>query len=388
MKATLTINSRTYTESDLLAKSAQQSLLSDNARAALDFCCRWLGGQAEFTLHTSGSTSAPKPITLRRVQMESSAWATARALDLRAGMSALVCMPVRYIAGQMMLARGLALGLAMTLVEPASDPLAGLPPDATFDFTAVVPLQLQTLLGGPAGYRERLNRMAAILVGGAPVSAALEQQTQALAAPVYHTYGMTETATHVALRRLNGPDASPWFHPLPGVEVATDDRGCLRLTGPMTLGRWLQTNDLVDLAILPGQPSQAPAGSDDGSRSTVHTASFRWLGRWDNVINSGGVKVQVEAVEAAVGQAWQALGLAERRFFVAGLPDPRLGERVTLWVEGDPLPAEQQAALAAAMAQALHAYEVPRQVFYAPRFAETATGKIDRWASLPGASLL
>jgi O-succinylbenzoic acid--CoA ligase len=320
--------------------------------------------------------------------MEASAQATAQALDLRAGMSALVCLPVRYIAGQMMLARGLALGLAMTLVEPASDPLASLPSDAVFDFTAVVPLQLQTLLDGPAGYMERLNHMTAILVGGAPVSAALEQQAQALAAPVYHTYGMTETATHIALRRLNGPDASPWFHPLPGVEVATDDRGCLRLTGPMTLGRWLQTNDLIELAMTLGQPPQANTASDDVSLFTLHASRFRWLGRWDNVINSGGVKVQVEAVEAAVGLAWQALGLAERRLFVAGLPDPRLGEQVTLLVEGDPLPAAQQAALAAAMAQGLPAYQVPRLVLYAPRFAETATGKIDRRASLPGASPL
>jgi O-succinylbenzoic acid--CoA ligase len=244
------------------------------------------------------------------------------------------------------------------------------------------------LLDGPAGYRARLNGMTAILVGGAPVSAALEQQAQALAAPVYHTYGMTETATHIALRRLNGPDASPWFQPLPGVEIDVDARGCLRLKGPMTLDHWLQTNDLVDLAIPPQQPPQASASSDDGSRFELHVARFRWLGRWDNVINSGGVKVQVETVEAAAGQAWLALGLAERRFFVAGLPDARLGERVTLLVEGSPLPAAQEAALTAALAQALPAYEAPRQVLYAPRFVETATGKIDRRASLPGAAPL
>lgn len=368
MTATLAINSRTYSESDLRAGSADQSALSENARAAMDFCRRWLSGQAEFTVHTSGSTGAPKPINLRRAQMEASARATAKALGLQAGMGALVCLPVRYIAGQMMLARGLALGLAMTLVEPSSNPLAGLPAEAGFDFTAVVPLQLQTLLDGPAGYRERLNRMAAILVGGAAVSASLEQQVQALAAPVYHTYGMTETATHIALRRLNGPDASPWFHPLPGVEIDTDERGCLRLKGPVTLNHWLQTNDLVQLNI-----------------SHLPPVTFRWLGRWDNVINSGGVKVQVETVETAAGKAWLALGLDERRFFVTGLPDERLGEIVTLAIEGEPLPATQEAALRTTMAQALPAYEAPRRVVYTARFAETATGKIDRRASLPAA---
>jgi O-succinylbenzoic acid--CoA ligase len=362
----LTINARTYGLADLLAWQNDADSLSDNQRAALAFCQRWLKDETEFVVHTSGSTGAPKPISLRREQMLASALATGQALRLQAGMKALVCLPVRYIAGQMMLVRGLALGLAMTLVEPAGDPLASLPAEANFDFTAVVPMQLQSMLDGPVGYQERLNRMTAILVGGAPVSAALEQRIQALAAPVYHTYGMTETATHIALRRLDGPSASSWFHPLPGVEIAVDARGCLRIKGPMTLGHWLQTKDLVEVTPLHLQP-----------------ATFRWLGRWDNVINSGGVKVQVEAVEAAADQAWQALGLEERRFFVAGLPDPRLGEMVTLVIEGDPLTAAQETALQMATAQALSTFELPRRVIYVARFAETGTGKIDRRASLP-----
>ncbi|HSN76462.1 MAG TPA: AMP-binding protein [Anaerolineae bacterium] len=364
--------------SDLLAWQDDYASLTDNQRAALDFCRRWLNGQTEFVVHTSGSTGAPKPITLRREQMQASAHATGEALGLAAGMRSLVCLPVRYIAGQMMLVRGLELDLAMTLVEPASDPLASLPADAAFDFTAVVPLQLQALLDGPADYRERLDRMTAVLVGGAPVSAALEQQVQALAAPVYHTYGMTETATHIALRRLNGPGASPVFHPLPGVEIAVDDRGCLRLKGLMTLDRWLQTNDLVEMV-----PSHL-------SPATCHLPprTFRWLGRWDNVINSGGVKVQVETVEAAVGQAWQALGLDERRFFIAGLPDERLGQAVTLVVEGEALPAALEFGLHAALTQSLPAYQAPRQIIAITRFVETATGKIDRHASLSGQKAL
>ncbi len=367
MTALLTAGDRNYDRTALLAGPAPDDALSDNVRAALDFCRRWLIGQGEFVVHTSGSTGAPKPISLRREQMAASARATGEALGLRAGMRALVCLPVRYIAGQMMLARGLELGLPMTLVEPAGDPLAGLPADAPFDFTAVVPLQLQTLLDGPVSFQDRLGRMQAILVGGAPVSVRLEQRIQAISAPVYHTYGMTETATHIALRRLNGPDASSWFHPLPGVEIDTDNRGCLRIKGPMTLDHWLQTNDLVELP---------PA------TCRLQPATFRWLGRWDNVINSGGVKVQVEAVEAAVERAWLALGLAERRFFVAGTPDERLGEAVTLVIEGEPLPASLHAVLAAVLAQALPAYEAPRHVRYISRMVETATGKVDRRASL------
>jgi O-succinylbenzoic acid--CoA ligase len=389
MTTTLTINARTFDPRELLA-GIPEPALGDNARAALDFCQRWLAGQEEFVVHTSGSTGAPKPIVLRRAQMEASARATGAALGLAAGMAALVCLPVRYIAGQMMLARGLTLGLAMTLVEPASDPLAGLPASARFDFTAVVPLQLQTLLDGPAGYAQRLNRVQAILVGGAPLSAALEQRAQSVTAPLYHTYGMTETATHIALRRINGPDASPWFHPLPGVAIDIDPRGCLRINGPMTLGHWLQTNDLVALSSPPHPPPTAlrPPFAADRSPFTDHRSpitvhpSFRWLGRWDNVINSGGVKVQVERVEAAVEQAWLALGLAERRSFVAGLPDERLGQMVALVIEGEALLPAQETALRAALAHLLPVYEAPRQVVYTPHFAETATGKIDRGANL------
>ena len=377
MSASLAVGDQRYSAAALAAGPGDDPARSAHVAAALDFCRRWLAGQEEFTVHTSGSTGAPKPITLRREQMAASAAATGQALGLRPGMAALVCLPVRYIAGQMMLVRGLELGLAMTLVEPSGDPLASLPAAARFDFTAVVPLQLQTLLAGPPGYRARLSGMTAILVGGAPVSAALEQQLASLAAPVWHTYGMTETATHIALRRLNGPDASPWFHPLPGVEIDVDPRGCLRLRGPMTLGQWLQTNDLIELPSTnadPLPPHRSP--------STVHGSPFRWLGRWDNVINSGGVKVQVERVEAAVERAWLALGLAERRCFVAGTPDARLGEAVTLIIEGTPLAAATQEALLAELTARVQRFERPRRVRYLLALAETASGKIDRAASL------
>lgn len=388
MTASLTISQRTYNQQDLLDHQGpiQRADLSDNARAALDFCQRWLSGATEFVVRTSGSTGAPRPITLRREQMQASAHATGQALGLRAGMRALVCLPVRYIAGQMMLVRGLELGLAMTLVEPAGDPLAALPTEALFDFTAVVPLQLQALLDGPAAYRPRLDRMQAILVGGAPISATLEQRAQSLTAPVYHTYGMTETSTHVALRRLNGPHASAWFHPLPGVEIATDARGCLRIKGPMTLDQWLQTNDRVELTVgRPKSPSQAtePTPLDPlAAAAPVAYPSFRWLGRWDNVVNTGGVKVQVETVEAAVERAWMALGLAERRVFVASLPDARLGEAVTLVIEGEPLAQAAEDALLAALTAPLDRFQQPRRVVYLARLVETATGKIDRRASL------
>ncbi|MCO5212102.1 MAG: AMP-binding protein [Caldilinea sp.] len=354
--------------------------LSANARAALDFTQAWLRGDASFAVRTSGSTGDPKPIHLTRQQMEASARATGAALGLASGQVALVALPAHYIAGRMMLVRGCVLDLEMLLVEPAGDPFADLAEGAHIDFAAFVPLQLQALLdvalvassdscfpedtARAFRYRRLLDGMRAILVGGGPVGATLETQIAQLVAPVYHTYGMTETATHVALRRMNGPDATGRFAPLPGVAIGADARGCLHVTGPMTGGAMIQTNDLVEI-------------HRDGS--------FAWLGRWDNVINSGGVKVQVEQVEAAAAQVaadQPELGLARRRFFVAGLPDERLGQEVVMLVEGPPLDDDQQSQLLWALGQELPRYHAPRRLLYLPAFADTTTGKIDRRQSM------
>ncbi|MCB9151521.1 MAG: AMP-binding protein [Caldilineaceae bacterium] len=338
--------------------------LSENAAATLRFCRQWLSGQDAFVVNTSGSTGAPKPITLQRQQMETSARATGQALGLQAGQRALICLPTRYIAGRMMLVRGFVLGLHMTVVEPSSNPLAELPTATQFDFTALIPLQLQTILDASPAYGAILDRMQAILIGGGPVSVALHQQLQHIHAPIYHTYGMTETVTHIALRRLNGLPAADAFTPLPGVKLGLDERGCLTICGPVTLHETVVTNDHVALDA-------------DGS--------FVWLGRLDNVINSGGVKVQVEKVENALAQVLLARGdadLARRRFFVGALPDERLGQMVVVIMEGAPLGEPIEDALKAALKHKLDPFEIPRGYFYIPELCETPTGKIDRPQSL------
>lgn len=358
----LTLGRTAYSIRQLLdASLSLDSAAGENARAALAFCREWLSGAEEFIVHTSGSTGAAKPIPLRRSQMQASARATGRALGLQAGMTALVCLPARYIAGKMMLARGLELGLHLIVVEPSSDPLADLD-DVPIDFAAFIPLQMQTLLTGPPDYRTRLDRMHAILIGGGPLSAALEAAIQETAAPVYHTYGMTETATHVALRRLNGPTRSERFIPLPGVECRVDERGCLAVRGPMSNDEWLQTNDLAQL---------------------FENGSFVWRGRWDNVINSGGVKVQVEEVEAELERLLPGLlGEPCPRFFVAGQPDERLGQMVTLALEGPPLDRAMEERLLTDLRRELGPFNAPRRILTLTKFAETPTGKIDRRATI------
>jgi O-succinylbenzoic acid--CoA ligase len=353
---------RPYTLADL--PPADRPGLPAHEQAALDFCRRWLAGQPAFGLTTSGSTGAPKPVTLSREAMIASARLTGQALGLQAGHKALVCLSTHYIAGMMMLVRGLELGLSLTVVAPSANPLADLPAAARFDFTALVPMQMAQILGESPEKLPILNRMTAILLGGASVSAALQPQLQAIATPVYHTYGMTETVSHIALKRLNGPQPDTFFRPLPGVRVGLDSRGCLTIAGPPTAGQTIVTNDLARL-------------HPDGA--------FEWLGRLDNVINSGGVKVQLETVEAALERAMHAVGgkhLAQRRFVVGPQPDARLGQRVVAIIEGRPFSAGERARLETALRQILIPYELPRAFYFLPSLPETPTGKIDRAAAL------
>ena len=324
----------------------------------LDFIRQWLNGTQEFTLTTSGSTGPPSPIVLRRRPLEASAARTADFFDLGPGDRALVCLNCEYIGGLMMLVRGLERNMHLTIVEPHADPFAHVAADAEFDFSAFVPLQLKTVLA--AGHGPRLNRLKALLVGGAPADATLQQELQPLTVPVWLTYGMTETCSHVALRRLNGPQAGPGFRVLPGIAAGQDERGCLTLRGDVTDDQLVVTNDVVTLL-------------------DAHT--FEWLGRADFVINSGGVKVPAEKVELVLDVALAELGAA-RRCFVAGQADERLGQAVTAFIEGPPMPAAQESQLRSLLAARLSRYEQPRQLRYVSAFAATPNGKLDRAATL------
>jgi O-succinylbenzoic acid--CoA ligase len=175
---------------------------------------------------------------------------------------------------------------------------------------------------------------------------------------------MTETVTHIALKRLNGPHASDYFSPLPGVEVGLDNRSCLTIKAEVTNGQTIHTNDLAKLR-------------PDGS--------FKWLGRIDNVINSGGVKVQVEKVEAALEDVLRTFNdgrLVKRRFMVGPLPHAQLGQAVVAVIEGEPLSPEKQFALQSNLQRTLTKYEIPRRFYFLHTLPETPTGKIDRVACI------
>jgi O-succinylbenzoic acid--CoA ligase len=318
-------------------------------RQAWEFCQSYILGKEEFVLHTSGSTGKPKPIRLTRAQMQASVQMTQRALNLKSGQRALVCLNVAYIAGTMMLVRGMELGLTMYVVAPSSQPFAELPDGLPIDFMAVVPLQLQTLL--ETEQHNRLNSLNVIIVGGAPVNSVMLTQVQQLRVPVFSTYGMTETVSHIALRKLNGMDASEAYTLLEGVDASTDERDCLRLRGAVTHYQWIQTNDVVVF---------------------TDTTHFQIIGRADNVINSGGIKIQLEKVERAIEKIWNR----SERFFVWWKSDERLGQKLILVTENAQIADKEN--FNKGLQLLLSPYEIPREVYTVKKFVETATGKVDK----------
>ncbi len=329
---------------------------------ALQFCQDWLQGQEVFPIHTSGSTGKPKEIKIHREQMDASAQATLRFLGLQAGARALVCIPTQYIGGRMMLVRGLLGGLHLHVIPPQSNPYAeflrSLSPEElpSYDFWALVPLQLQTLLEQEAHVIRSLEKAQAIIVGGAPVSAPLWAKLQKLKAPVYSTYGMTETVSHIALRALNGSQASTSFQLLPGNEIQVDDRQCLAVRGAVTLGQWIQTNDRVRLKAQD---------------------AFEWLGRVDHVINSGGIKVLVEPLEQKMAEVFTTI-VPRTDYFIASQKDERLGEKVILLIEHPGLDVKTELLLKNQLAKTLNKYEIPKKIIAVEEFARTETGKVRR----------
>ncbi|XLS27584.1 AMP-binding protein [Flavobacteriaceae bacterium M23B6Z8] len=315
-----------------------------------DFLMDWLNEKDYIDVKTSGSTGKPKLVRLKKQHMVNSAIATGNFFNVSVGDSALHCLPAEYIAGKMMLIRALILGLEIDLVAPSLYPLSD--SDRKYDFCAMIPLQLQNSL-------PYINLIKTIIVGGAAVSNELLEAIQDKKALIYETYGMTETVTHIAAKQLNNlsEDQSSkknTFKTLPDVTVSKDDRNCLVINAPNISDMSIVTNDLVELK------------SD---------REFVWKGRYDNVINSGGVKLLPEQIEAKLD------GLIKERFFVAGLPDEKLGKKLVLIVEGDSVDKDALFSKLKSL-DTLDKFEIPKEIVFLPKFKETENGKIKREKTL------
>lgn len=301
-----------------------------------DFLLDWFDDKEYIEMQTSGTTGPPKWIQVSKQAMVESALATGDFFDLHPGDKALHCLPVKYVAGKMMLVRAMILGLDLEFVAPSSHPLDH--NETEFDFVALVPLQAQNSLS-------ELKKVKKMIVGGAALNKALEKQLLKLPTKVYETYGMTETITHIAARKLG----EKVFTVLPNVTISYDDRNCLVIHAPRISEEVIVTNDIVEL---------------------VNENQFVFLGRVDNVINSGGIKLFPEQIEAKLGTK------LHQRFFIASKPDKELGEKVILVMEGVAHDLDTD------VFDALDKYEKPKEIVFVKTFKETGSGKILRKETL------
>ncbi len=328
-----------------------EALASENdpqIRSVLQFAENWCSDDPCLTVHTSGSTGTPKPILVKKSAMAASAAMTEKKLCLKKGDTALLCLPMDYIAGHMMAVRAICAGLHLVTVNPNRNPLRNLEESPVF--AALVPLQVRATLEEPSE-REKLRGVRELIIGGAAVEADLAGQLRDFPNRVWSTYGMTETLSHIALRPLSGPRAGSWYEPLEGVSVSLSPRGTLAISAPAVNVSLIETNDLVVF-------------EKNGNR-------FRVLGRADNVIDSGGIKVPAEMLEELL-QPHMAVPFA-----VTGIPDPVLGSAVTLMTAGETVLPDVKRLLAE---KGLSPYWKPRFLYEADSIPQTRTGKPDRSA--------
>lgn len=317
------------------------------------FIDEWNNDSAYVEVKTSGSTGEPKRMLVEKRRMLNSARITCDFLGLKPGDTALLCMSTDYIAGKMMVVRSIERGLKLIEVPPCGHPL-----DIKhltlnikhsqfaifnfqFDFAAMVPMQVYNSLQVPEE-KERLVAIRHLIIGGGAIDEAMEAELRTFPHAVWSTYGMTETLSHIALRRISGPEASEWYMPFPTVKLSTTDEGCLVIDAPEVCAQTLTTNDIVEL-------------KSDGR--------FRIRGRKDNVICSGGIKIQIEEVEQILKKYMRVPYIISKR------KDEKFGEIVVLLTEGDTAEAQT------ICEQVLPKYHQPKVYLHVNQIPLTETGK-------------
>ena len=342
------LNGKAYSQDSLLVAAKKWQSSGDNEQKQLGmFMEEWLHGNDSLTLHTSGSTGTPKPLLVSKKSMQASAERTAAFFELSPGDTALLCLPIRYIAGKMMLVRALVIGLELDVIP--SKTLLDLK-GKTYDFAALIPLQVNASF-------ELLGNLKKILIGGAPIPTELRKALAKKHPHCVETYGMTETLTHVATRFVCYPTVP--FRAMPGIKINVDHDSCLQIMAPYISSSPICTNDVVEL---------------------LDNRSFILIGRRDFVINSGGRKIFPEQLEEKLSVQLRI------PFFFTGIPDVELGEKLVLVVEGG-IKEKQLGLKTATKLLGADKHLVPKDVLCLDTFVLTRTGKLNRIATLKGLAL-
>lgn len=316
-----------------------------------DFLSEWNNDSDRVLVHTSGSTGKPKPMMVEKKRMLNSARITCDFLGLKPGDTALLCMSLDYIAGKMVVVRSIERHLHLISVSPSGHPLKDVnlkEVNGEITFAAMVPMQVYNTLQVPEE-RERLTHIRHLIIGGGAIDASLEKELRSLPGniAIWSTYGMTETLSHIALRRINGAEASEWYQPFDSVKISQTEEGCLVIDAPQVCAETLVTNDIVEIEKL----------------------RFRIKGRKDNVICSGGIKIQIEEVEEFLKPH------LEKPFMLAKKKDEKFGEIAVLMSEDKEIKTVE-ATIRRLLSD--HKYWIPREFRYVDHLPLTETGKPKR----------
>jgi len=297
----LILSGKFYSNDELVLFCREEISANKNPGWKLDvysFILNFLDDSAYISQQTSGSTGTPKTIQLTKNAMLNSAKLTSEFFQLEKEQVAVLCLPIKYIAGKMMVIRAFFARLNLVLIEPAGTPdFSGI---EQVDFCAMVPMQAANLLK-----QKKWPEIKTLILGGTETGIELAEKLQKVKTSVFETYGMAETCSHISLKRINGKNAEDYFRVLPGITIAKDNRECLVIDVPF-LNEKVITNDCVDL---------------------VSENRFRWLGRFDTIINSGGIKIQPEILEKKIEN------ILQKSCVILGEPDEVLGQKVVLIVE-------------------------------------------------------
>lgn len=354
------LNGQPYTNESLkqfATHQLQSAELPQWQRDLFLFILEWLNEDGEITVHTSGSTGKPKAIQLNKQQVRNSALMTGQYLGLGAGSTVLLSLSANYIAGKMMVVRAIVNGWHLWAVEPSNNPLEGFDSKVALHLVAWVPSQLKAMLDKKdEALTARIQAIENIILGGSPVLPKLAQKLQPFPNKVFETFGMTETISHIAMRRLSGDEAKDTFETTdPDIILGQDERDCLVIIAPALAHQPVITNDIVEV---------------------VNERHFKWLGRVDNVVNSGGIKLFPEVLEQKVQP------LLTRRFFMAGIADEQLGQKLIMVLEGPALSRAELNNMKETLSTVLTRYEMPRDIITIAQFEETATHKVNRAGTL------
>ena len=332
--------------------SILNALVADNPYLvpALVFAEEWYSGNESFIFQTSGSTGISKTWPVSKDQIIASVNATNAYFNIKSGDNVFICLNLHYTGGKMMLARALHLGLRAYVVQPSNFPFINTAKEF-YKLASFVPSQIFTLFN-TENHQEYLNSYQNILLGGAPVNQDLKNKCKSVSyTNIYETFGMTETLSHIALKKLSSVYTDQPFKALPGIEVDSDDRYCLRIRGEVTDHNWLETNDVVDL---------------------IDEKQFYWRGRFDNIINTGGIKINPEEIENAIFLKLKSM--KHDSFYVSSEADVKFGKRLILVIEGK----EIEKNLLLILKDILPEHHAPTKIIYQNEFKRTLSGKIIR----------